>query len=203
MPEPVRVHPGIDKVGERTRIAPDVSVLRFGPGGRGIEIGSDCTLYTAVRLVIGDPGQYRHTGLAIGDRVHVNVAAYLSGEGGLTIGDDCLIGPHARLLSAGHEIDDGEPVIARAPLTYGPIAIGCGAWIGAGATLLPGVSIGRGAVVGAGAVVTRSVPDFAVFAGVPARAIRYRRGFEPSGLNGLVAWLRSRRRAGQRSGPSG
>jgi serine acetyltransferase len=36
------------------------------------------------------------------------------------------------------------------------------------------VVIGNGAVIGAGAVVTKSVPAYAIFAGNPARIIRYR-----------------------------
>lgn len=44
--------------------------------------------------------------------------------------------------------------------------------IGSNATILCGVTIGEGAMVGAGAVVTHDVPDRAVVAGVPARAMR-------------------------------
>jgi carbonic anhydrase/acetyltransferase-like protein (isoleucine patch superfamily) len=39
---------------------------------------------------------------------------------------------------------------------------------------MPGVEIGHGAVIGAGSVVTKSVPDFAVSYGVPARVCKYR-----------------------------
>lgn len=180
IPEYVDEHPGIDAIGERTRIAPDVSVFRLAPGGRGISVGNDCVIYAGVRLVIGDPYQFGHTGLSIGDRVHINVGAYVSGEGGLAIGDDVLIGPHAKLLSAGHQIDDGNPVISRAPLTFGAISVGTGAWIGAGAIVLEGAHIGEGAVIAAGAVVTGSVPAYAVYAGVPARLVRYREGFGPA-----------------------
>jgi phosphonate metabolism protein (transferase hexapeptide repeat family) len=48
------------------------------------------------------------------------------------------------------------------------------AWIGHGATLLPGVKVGLGAAVGAGAVVTKDVLPFTVVAGVPARVLRRR-----------------------------
>ena len=47
-----------------------------------------------------------------------------------------------------------------------------GAWIGAGATILPGVCVGKYAVVGAMSVVTKDVPDYAVVVGSPARVIR-------------------------------
>jgi acetyltransferase-like isoleucine patch superfamily enzyme len=43
--------------------------------------------------------------------------------------------------------------------------------IGSNATILAGVAIGEGALVGAGAVVREDVADYAIVAGVPARAI--------------------------------
>ena len=46
-----------------------------------------------------------------------------------------------------------------------------GAAIGSNATIMAGVTIGASALVGAGAVVTKDVADFAIVAGVPARAI--------------------------------
>jgi len=46
-----------------------------------------------------------------------------------------------------------------------------GASIGTHATIISGITIGEHALVGAGAVVTKSVPDFAIVAGVPAHVI--------------------------------
>jgi len=46
------------------------------------------------------------------------------------------------------------------------------AMIGAGSTILPNLEIGTGAFVAAGAVVTRDVPAWTIFAGVPAREVR-------------------------------
>jgi len=56
------------------------------------------------------------------------------------------------------------------------IRVGNDVWIGVGAAIprKGGLVIGDGAVIGSGAVVTKSVPPYAIIAGVPARVIRYR-----------------------------
>jgi sugar O-acyltransferase (sialic acid O-acetyltransferase NeuD family) len=53
--------------------------------------------------------------------------------------------------------------------TNGNVKIGEGAFIGAGAIILPNIKVGAFAIVGAGAVVTKDVPDYVKVAGVPAR----------------------------------
>jgi acetyltransferase-like isoleucine patch superfamily enzyme len=169
--------PGVDRVGANTRIADNVSVMRIGASlpGRDISIGEGCVVFDRVRLVVGDVGLSPEAGIRIGARVLVNVESYLSGEGGLTIGDDVLIGPHVKLLSAGHGIHNENLLISKNTITHAPIHIHRGAWIGAGAIVLQGVTIGEGAVVGAGAVVTHDVPARMIVAGVPARELHTRR----------------------------
>ncbi|HET6435859.1 MAG TPA: acyltransferase [Xanthomonadaceae bacterium] len=110
----------------------------------------------------------------IGSRVSLNrgVEIYPSYRTGhkVVFGDDVRVGPHARFLAAGHDVDD--PGFRE---TGGDIVVGDGSWVGAGVLVLQGVRIGRGAVVAAGSVVNRDVPDFAIVAGCPARVVRYRR----------------------------
>lgn len=60
------------------------------------------------------------------------------------------------------------------PRFYKKTVIGNDVWIGRNATIIAGCDIGNGAIVGAGAVVTKSVPDYAIVGGVPARIIKYR-----------------------------
>ena len=47
------------------------------------------------------------------------------------------------------------------------------------AVILPGVTIGEGSIIGAGAVVTKDVPAYAIVAGVPAKFLRWREGYQP------------------------
>ncbi|MBD0334686.1 MAG: hypothetical protein ICV62_04285 [Cyanobacteria bacterium Co-bin13] len=68
-------------------------------------------------------------------------------------------------------IQSPYPVVGA---TKGPVVIGDGVWIGYGVHILSGVQVGEGAVIGAGSVVTKSIPPYAIYAGNPARLIRYR-----------------------------
>jgi len=183
--------PGFDRIGKGVRIAGTVTLYRRGGDRRrGITLGDGVVLFDRVRLVVGDLALNHQADLVLGDRVWVNTGAYLSGEGGLLIEDGVLIGPGARILSAGHGIDGPPENIIDHALTYGAIRICRGAWIGAGASVLEGVTIGKGAVVGAGAVVTRDIPPFAIATGNPARFLRWRKGFETRDSAGAAGRLR-------------
>ena len=46
-------------------------------------------------------------------------------------------------------------------------------WTGMDVTVLPGVEIGRGATIAACSVVTKSVPPYSIWGGVPARFIKF------------------------------
>lgn len=104
--------------------------------------------------------------LKIGNNVYINSNSLLMARGGITIDDDVLIAANVQLLSNNH--DEYE----RQILTCKPIHIKKGAWIGAGASILPGVTIGKNAIVGAGAIVTKDVGDFEVAVGIPAKVVK-------------------------------
>ena len=55
-----------------------------------------------------------------------------------------------------------------------PTNIGNDVWIGLNSTILAGVKIGNGSVIGANSVVTKDVEDYAIYAGNPAKLIKYR-----------------------------
>ncbi|WP_010104045.1 acyltransferase [Verminephrobacter aporrectodeae] len=190
VPDVTPAHDGVDCLGADCRIDPSVSVMRFGQRAGVLCLADGVSIYAQTRLVLGDVLADPGVGMRIGARTIVNVGAYLSGEGGLEIGADVLIGPHAKLLSAGHAIDGGDAIIARNRITRAKITVEDGAWIGAGAIVLEGVRIGRGAVVAAGALVRRDVPAGMIAAGVPAALVRPRRGLALPGPVPAQGWGR-------------
>lgn len=52
--------------------------------------------------------------------------------------------------------------------------IGNDVWIGVGATILDGIYVANGSIIAAGAIVTKSTEPYGIYAGVPARLVRFR-----------------------------
>lgn len=129
----------------------------FGHVGENVWINQPLTLAVGSTVSIGE-GTYINSGLILIDDYNV------------TIGKGCLFGTGVTLCTTGHPIDPEER--AKGGMYSFPITIGDGAWIGAGAIILPGISIGKYAVVGAGSVVTKDIPDYTIAVGNPCKPIR-------------------------------
>src|SRR4051812_1018768 len=127
----------------------------------GSEIDESVDVFTPLYINYG-----KHT--KIGKNVFINFDCVFLDLGGITIEDNVLIAPKVSLLSEGHPIPPHE----RQSLIPGHIHIKKNAWIGAGATILPGVTIGENAVIAAGAVVSKDVPANTIVGGVPAKIIK-------------------------------
>lgn len=104
--------------------------------------------------------------VSIGRNVIVMPGCLMMSAGGITIADGAMIAANVQLISNNHDLYERQVIICR------PVHIGKNAWIGAGATILPGVTVGDNAVVGAGSVVTHDVAPDTVVAGNPARFIK-------------------------------
>ena len=127
----------------------------------GSAIDESVAVFTPLYINYG-----KHT--KIGKNVFINFDCVFLDLGGITIEDNVLIAPKVSVLSEGHPVALNE----RQSLVPGHIHIKKNAWIGAGATILPGVTIGENAVAAAGAVVSKDVPANTVVGGVPAKIIK-------------------------------
>jgi len=113
-----------------------------------------------------------HRHIELGDRVHVNDQVVLQAGPGsrLRVGHDVTLSFGAKVMTGQYPLATGGH--DRERHRYESVEIGDGAWIGAGAIVLPGARIGAGAIVAAGAVVTGEIPARALCGGVPARVLR-------------------------------
>src|SRR2546426_7965393 len=105
-------------------------------------------------------------GTRLGNNVKIqnNVSIYT----GVVIEDDVFLGPSCVLTN----VTNPRSQVNRHAL-YEVIWLKRGCTIGANATIVCGTTIGRYAFVGAGAVVTKSVPDYGLVVGNPARQIAW------------------------------
>jgi UDP-2-acetamido-3-amino-2,3-dideoxy-glucuronate N-acetyltransferase len=146
-------------IGEGTSVWDSVHIR-----GPGTTIGQDC--------IIGEKS-YVAYGVAIADRVKINAFVYICT--GVTIEDGVMISagttftndryPRATTpdLSKLRSSDPDEHTL--------PTIVRAGTTIGARATIGPGIELGRFSMIGMAAAVTRSVPDFHLVVGHPARTV--------------------------------
>lgn len=93
----------------------------------------------------------------------------------VSIGKYTMLAPRVSILGGDHNIDNpNTPIIFSGRPTIPKTVIGEDVWVGAGVTIKAGVSVGNGAIVGASSVVTKDIPDYAIYAGNPAKFIRMR-----------------------------
>jgi len=139
-----------------------------------ISIGSGCALEE--ELVFKFDGIFAPgPSIVIGNNVFLGRQCEFNIQKGITIADDCLIASGCKFIDHDHSMDAGRP-IGITPGAEAEIKLGPNVWLGVNVVVLKGVEIGEGAVVGAGAVVTRSIPPFEIWAGVPARKTGTRQG---------------------------
>ena len=168
--------------GQRTRrVILRALCKRFGSGvkiGMGVVLRHPNTFEIGDAVFIGDQSflQGRHDGrCVIGAHTWIGPQSFLDCrdmELGLYVG----WGPGAKVLGSEHTGEPADVPIIQTDLVIKRVYVGDGADIGVNAVLLPGVSVGEGAIVGAGAVVPRDtqIPPYAIYAGVPAKLLRYR-----------------------------
>lgn len=92
--------------------------------------------------------------------------------GPITIGDHIMTAQNVVMSGLNHGFEEVVTPFRYQPCTTAEIVIGEGCWIGANAVITAGVKVGKFCIVAAGSVVTKSVDDYTMVAGSPARPIK-------------------------------
>ncbi|HTS07796.1 MAG TPA: acyltransferase [Candidatus Eisenbacteria bacterium] len=141
-----------------------------------ISLGSSVKLLESVWINVATDDPYGEPTVVIEDGCSIGYCSIISGKNRVHLERDVLVGQHVVIQDHNHEYEDVEvPIIKQGITEGGTIRIGEGSWIGHGAAILCSrgeLSIGRHCVVSANSVVLRSVPDYSVVFGMPAKIIR-------------------------------
>lgn len=117
---------------------------------------------------------FKPSGITIGHDSIIGDHCFLDGRASLTIGNHVGIASQVLIYNDEHDIDHDYNN------SFGPVTIKDYVFIGPRSIILPNVTIGKGAVVAAGAVVTKDIPEFEVWGGVPAKKIKDRGNKNPN-----------------------
>lgn len=104
----------------------------------------------------------------VGKNVFINACCKFQDQGGIIIGDNCLIGHNVTITTLNHDFIPEK----RQSLSPKSVYVGKNVWIGANVTILPGITIGDNAIIGAGSIVVKNIPANTIAVGNPARVIK-------------------------------
>lgn len=141
---------------------------------QGIIVGDNVSIARDSILICTGVISHKGVGITIGDGTGINARAYLSGQGGIQIGNEVIFGPDVKIFSENHNYAGQHLTIKAQGVTRKGVIIGDNCWLGAGVIVLDGVTIGKGCVIAAGSVVNKSLPDNSIAAGIPAKVIKNR-----------------------------
>lgn len=114
--------------------------------------------------------------LHLGRQVQISTNCEINaGKGGLTIGDDCMLGACVSVIGNNYSYDRLDVPLRLQEKTSKGIRIGNNVWIGSGARILDGAFIGSGVIVIPNSVVSGRIPDNAIVQGSPGKPIFIRR----------------------------
>jgi acetyltransferase-like isoleucine patch superfamily enzyme len=115
-------------------------------------------------------------GVQIGEYVHISSFTHINvGGGNVILENHSNVGSGTRILGGSNK-KEGQSMSSASPSAMQVIErkttiLREYAFLGVNSVVMPGITIGKGAVIGAGAVVTKDVPDYEIWAGVPAEKI--------------------------------
>jgi len=151
---------------------------------KNIYIGNKVSLGRMTWLAANALTDNNNCRLTIGDGTYIGNFAHIYCTSKIEIGQNVLFADRVYITDNLHSYQDiHAPIIAQPILQLNEVYIGNGAWIGENVCII-GANIGKQSVIGANSVVTKSIPDYCVAVGSPAKIIK-RYSFDQQ------AWLKT------------
>lgn len=152
-----------------SHIAIDERVKIYNP--RAISIADYVRLQDHVWLNVVEPTTDEV--LKIGHHCDIGRNSFLTAKKSIVLEEYVLLAPNVFISDHSHRYDDPHlPILLHTNTEPKPVRIKWGTWIGTNSVILPGVTIGAHCVIGANSVVNRSMPDYSVAVGSPAKVVK-------------------------------
>lgn len=158
-------HPHKIRIGDNVVIDDNCLIDAKGDANAGITIGSG--VFIGRNSILS----CKNGDIAIADGANIGFNCEVFSASRVTIGRETLLAAYCYVIGGDHDFSNPHAPVLEQGRTSTGVAIGAGAWLGAGAKILDGVTVGDGSIIGAGAVVRDAVPAGAIAVGIPARVV--------------------------------
>ena len=112
--------------------------------------------------------------ISIGKNTRINkLSNFRFKKGKISLGRNIIVAQYVSVITHSYNYEKSENIKDQ-KMYCKDVKIGNDVWLGAYSVIMPGTRIGDGAIIGAHSVVNTDVPDYEIWAGIPARKIKSR-----------------------------
>lgn len=153
--------------------------------GEGVLISKKVSFYGAATISVGnhvriDDFCILSGSITLGSHIHIGAYCAMYGSKGIVMEDYTGLSPRCTVFSASDDFSGDYLISPMAPVEQtnvkgGLVVLKKYTQVGAGCIIMPDLEIGEGVSVGAMSFVNESLPEWTIYAGVPARKIKERK----------------------------
>lgn len=166
----------------------EICQLGFRKCGHNTLVSRLASIYNASNIELGDNVRIDDFcvlsagkgGIDLGSHIHIAAYCSLIGQAPILIEDFAGLSSRVAIYSTSDDYSGASLTNPTIPnryklLTEGPVILRKHAIVGAGSVILPNVTLETGVALGALSLANRSLPEFTICSGVPARVIGQRK----------------------------
>lgn len=153
--------------------------------GRNVLISKKCSIYAPEKISVGDNVRIDDFcivsgNVTLGNNVHISAYSALYGAEGIEFKDYSGCSARTTIYSAMDDFSGDYLIGPMNPegttnVTGGKVTIEKYVQLGAYCLVFPNVTIHEGSVVGALSLVTKDIPEWSIYVGIPAKKLRDRK----------------------------